>query len=93
MTKRYKSVWDAIEHDPHVAQHLKVRSELLIALQEHLRELKLTQEQIASKLGIHQPRVSDLMCGRIEQFSTDALINYASDAGLHVGLIVQAQHA
>lgn len=82
--KVYESVWDAIESDPHEAEHLKVRSGLLMALQEYLSAKKLNQAQIAKLLRIHQPRVSDLMAGKIELFSTDALIDYATDAGMKV---------
>lgn len=93
MSKRYKSVWDAIENDPHVAQHLKLRSELLITLQEHLRAMNKTQQEIADMLGVHQPRVSALFNGKVEDFSLDSLVDHAAHAGLQIALKTKPVHA
>ncbi len=87
--KKYRSVWDAIESDPETAASMKARSELLIAIQERLDRQKGTQAEKAVKLGVSQPRLNDLLRGRITKFSLDALVNLASRAGLRIALQVR----
>jgi len=81
---RFTSVWDAIEDTPREAASMKVRSELMIKLQETLRRQKLTQVQAAKLLGVTQPRVSDLMRGKIELFSMEMLIDMLTQVGVQV---------
>ncbi|AIO32052.1 XRE family transcriptional regulator [Burkholderia pseudomultivorans] len=88
--KRYPSVWDAIEGTPAEAENMKLRSELMIALKQRLAQLELSQAQAAQLLGVTQPRVSDLMRGKINLFGLDALVNMAAAAGLRVDLQVRA---
>ncbi|KVL26476.1 helix-turn-helix domain-containing protein [Burkholderia sp. MSMB1835] len=87
--ERYKSIWDAIEEQPAEAENMKLRSELMIALKQRLAQLELSQAQAARLLGVTQPRVSDLMRGKINLFALDALVNMAAAAGLHVELQVR----
>ena len=82
--KRFKSVWDAIEDTPEQAENMKLRSDLMMALQKRIMQLNLTQEQAAELLGVTQPRVSDLMRGKINLFALDILVNMTTAAGLHV---------
>ena len=82
--KRFKSVWDAIEDTPEQAENMKLRSGLMMALQKRITQLKLTQEQAAELLDVTQPRVSDLMRGKINLFALDILVNMTTAAGLHV---------
>ncbi len=82
--KRFKSVWDAIEDTPEQAENMRLRSDLMMALQKRITQLKLTQEQAAELLGVTQPRVSDLMRGKISLFALDFLVNMTTAAGLHV---------
>lgn len=82
--KRFKSVWDAIEDTPEQAENMKLRSDVMMALQKRITQLKLTQEQAAELLGVTQPRVSDLMRGKINLFALDILVNMTTAAGLHV---------
>lgn len=85
MTKqRFKSVWDAIEDTPEEAENMKLRSALMMALQKRIAQLKLTQAQAAKLLGVTQPRISDLMRGKIHLFALDILVNMVTAAGLHV---------
>lgn len=70
---------------------MKLRAGLMITLTEHIRDSGLSQAQAARLLGVTQPRVSDLMRGKINLFSLDALVNMAVAAGLHVEL--QVRHA
>lgn len=87
--QRFASVWDAIEDTAQEAENMKLRSGLMIALTEHIRDSGLSQAQAARVLGVTQPRVSDLMRGKINLFSLDALVNIAVAAGLHVELLVR----
>ena len=82
--KRFKSVWDAIEDTPEQAENMKLRSDLMMALQKRIMQLNLTQEQAAELLDVTQPRVSDLMRGKIGLFALDILVNMANAAGLRV---------
>jgi predicted XRE-type DNA-binding protein len=84
--QKFSSVWDAIEDTPGSAASMRARSGLLMALQEHLRASGMTQTEAAHLLGVTQPRVSDLMRGRIELFSLDALVDLLSRAGVQVRL-------
>jgi predicted XRE-type DNA-binding protein len=81
---RFASVWDAIERSPAEAASMKARSELMIAIGEVLDAWKVTQSVAARRLGITQPRLNDLVRGRIERFSLDALVDLAARAGLSV---------
>ncbi len=82
--KRYSNVWVAIENTPQEAAAMRARADLLIALQERLQALKLTQAESAKLLGVTQPRVSDLMRGRIDLFSVESLIDMLSRSGIKV---------
>ncbi len=63
---------------------LKARSELMMALQEQLKASGMTQTQAAKILGVTQPRISDLMRGRIDLFSLESLVDMITGAGLKV---------
>jgi predicted XRE-type DNA-binding protein len=80
--KRFASIWDAIEDSPKAAASMRARSELMIAIAGVLQEKGLSQTDAAAMLGVSQPRVSDLMRGKIERFSLDMLMDMASIAGL-----------
>ena len=82
--KRFASVWDAIENTPAEAENMKLRSALMIALKTHIKHRKWTQTEAAERLGVTQPRISDLMRGKIDLFGIDSLVNMATQAGLHV---------
>jgi predicted XRE-type DNA-binding protein len=61
-----------------------MRSRLLIAIEQRVRGWNVTQTEAAQRLGITQPRLNDLLRGKITNFSLDTLINLASQAGLAV---------
>lgn len=86
--QRFASVWDAVEDTPEEAENMKLRSVLLTALKNHLARSKMSQAQAAKLLGVTQPRVSDLMRGKINLFGLDALVNMATAAGLHIEMRV-----
>lgn len=86
--ERFASVWDAIEDTPAEAENMKLRSTLMMALKDHIARTGLNQSQAAKLFGVTQPRVSDLMRGKISLFGLDALVNMAAAAGLHVEMRV-----
>jgi predicted XRE-type DNA-binding protein len=91
MSQRFESVWDAIEDTPAQAENMKVRSALMIALKERIEAEGLSQANAAKLFGVTQPRISDLLRGKITLFSIDTLINMLAAAGLHIELqIAQA---
>lgn len=80
----FASVWEAIEDTPEEAENMKLRSRLMMSLKAYLVRTGLTQAQAAKKFGVTQPRISDLMRGKVNRFGLDALVNMAVAAGLHV---------
>jgi predicted XRE-type DNA-binding protein len=87
-SQRFSSVWDAIEDTPEEAENMKLRATLMMALTNHLTRTAMSQAQAAKLFGVTQPRVSDLMRGKISLFGLDALVNMATAAGLHVEMRV-----
>lgn len=87
--ERFASIWDAIEETPVTAGGMKVRSELMMALKDHIKAQGLSQADAATVFGVTQPRVSDLMRGKANLFGLDTLINMASAAGLRVEVRVR----
>jgi predicted XRE-type DNA-binding protein len=81
-------VWDAIENTPEQAANMRLRSELMIALKDHIARAGMSQAQAAQLFGVTQPRVSDLMRGKINLFALDALVNMATAAGLRIEMHV-----
>ena len=73
---------------PEEAANLKVRSDLMIRLSKLVDSRGLTQAEAATLFGVTQPRVSDLVRGKIERFSIDTLVAMLGNAGLKVQIIV-----
>lgn len=71
------------------AENLKLRAMLMVELEKYIREKGLTQKRAAERLGVTQPRISDLMRGKIELFSVDTLITMLTHAGLKVDVRVK----
>ncbi|BAJ82879.1 Xre family transcriptional regulator (plasmid) [Acidiphilium multivorum AIU301] len=86
--ERFNSIWDAIEDTPAEAENMKLRSTLMMALKDHIARAGLSQGQAAKLFGVTQPRISDLLRGKINLFGLDTLVNMAVAAGLHVELRV-----
>lgn len=81
---RYADVWDALEDTPEAAADMRLRSELMIRVQEEVIGWGLTQSAAAGRLGITQPWLNDLLRGRVGKFSLGALVDLAARAGLQV---------
>ncbi|NIE81057.1 helix-turn-helix domain-containing protein [Asaia sp. As-1742] len=84
----FASVWDALEDTPAEAENMKLRSALMMALEKRIRDCGWTQAEAARRLGVTQPRVSDLMRGKINVFAIDTLVNMLTSANLHVEMRV-----
>ena len=84
----FDNVWDALEDTPEAAASMTMRSDLLIALSEHVKGWKITQSEAAKRLGVTQPRLNDLLRGRINNFSLDAMVTLARKAGLPVKMTI-----
>lgn len=80
----FTSIWDAVSDTPAEAENMKLRSAMMIALKDHIMRQGLNQAQAAELLGVTQPRISDLIRGKIDLFSLDTLVNMLAAAGLHV---------
>jgi len=86
---RVQSVWDALEASPSEAANMRLRSELMIRLRDQIADWDTTQAAAAKRLGITQPRLNDLLRGRIDKFSLDALVSLIGKAGLVVRLQIK----
>jgi len=84
----FPSVWDALEDKPAAAENMKLRSTLMIAISEAVTAWHLSQTEAARRLNVTQPRLNDLLRGRIAKFSLDTLVALAGRAGLAVRLDV-----
>jgi predicted XRE-type DNA-binding protein len=71
------------------SENLRLRSDLMIELGKLITSRRLTQAKAAAMFGVSQPRVSDLMRGRIDRFSVDTLVAMLGSAGLRVRLVVK----
>jgi predicted XRE-type DNA-binding protein len=89
-TSTFANVWDAIEDSPEEAATMTMRSDVMIAIKEKVQNWKTTQAQAARRLGITQPRLNDLLHGKINKFSLDALLTLATRAGLKVKIDVRS---
>ena len=89
----FASVWDALEETAEAAAHMRLRSELAIVVRDAVEGWRLTQAEAARRLGVTQPRLNDLLRGRVGRFSLDALVGLAERAGLSVRLEVGREAA
>ena len=72
------------------AEYLTIRSRLMLEVDRFVEESGLTQREAAKKLGIDYPRLNDLLRGKIQKFSIDALVKMLSRIGVHVDVHVSA---
>jgi predicted XRE-type DNA-binding protein len=84
----FDSVFDALADTQAEAANMTARADLLLAIRERIKQWNLTQEDAAARLGLTRPRLNDLMRGKLDKFSLDALVNIAAAAGfrLHIEL-------
>jgi len=89
-TRTFANAWDALEDSPEDAANMTMRSNVMIAIKDTVRSWKTTQAQAARRLGITQPRLNDLLNGKISKFSLDTLMTLATRAGLKVKIEVRS---
>lgn len=82
----FDSVWDALSDTPEEAANLRLRSELMAAIADIIEAEGWTQAEAARRCGVTQPRMSDLLRGRVANFSLDALVNVAARLGWRVSV-------
>ena len=82
--KVYASVWDALADTPEQAANLRARAELMQQIAAIVKKNLWTQTEAAQRCGITQPRMNDLLRGRVSRFSLDALVNIATAIGRRV---------
>lgn len=83
-TDNYESVWDAVADTPEQAANLRARAELMQKIAAILKDSGWTQSEAAKHCGVTQPRINDLLRGRVSRFSLDALVNIATATGRRV---------
>jgi predicted XRE-type DNA-binding protein len=89
-SKEFSSVWDAIAETPEQAANLRARADLMRSITIIVKKAKWTQAEAARRCGVTQPRINDLMRGRISRFSIDALVNIAAHLGRRVRMKIEA---
>ena len=93
ITKSTGNVFEDLGFEGGEAENLRVRARLMAPLERSIRERGITQAEAARELGTTQARISELMNGKIQAFSIDALINMLDRAGLEVNVDVQPKNA
>jgi predicted XRE-type DNA-binding protein len=88
--KTYASVWDALADTPEQAANLQARADLMRQIAELIQAEGWKQVEAAERCGVTQPRINDLLRGRVSRFSLDALVNIATALGRRVSVELQA---
>ena len=86
----FESVFDALYDTAGEAANMKARAELMIGIRERVKGWGVPQEEAAARLGLTRPRLNDLLRGKIDKFSLDALVNIATAAGLTLHIELKA---
>jgi predicted XRE-type DNA-binding protein len=90
LTKSQGNVFRDVGFGPEEAASLKIRADLMVKLSAILERRKLTQAAAAKLMGVTQPRVSDLVRGKVDLFSIDTLIDMISRVGGTVQIAVRS---
>lgn len=88
--QEFANVWDALCDTPEEAANLTARSDLMIQITQIVKKSGWTQAEAARRCGVTQPRINDLLRGRIGRFSLDALVNIATALGRRVRITLRA---
>ncbi|MHB2078961.1 helix-turn-helix domain-containing protein [Pseudomonas sp. UBA6753] len=91
--ERSASVWDALADTPEEADNLRLRSQLMRILVKTVRAWDLPQKDAARRLHVTQPRLSELLNGKIDKFSLDVLVYLLANADLEVDFTVKEKLA
>jgi predicted XRE-type DNA-binding protein len=88
--EEFENVWDALADTPEEAANLTLRSDLMMKIETIVKKNGWTQAEAAKRCGVTQPRINDLLRGRISRFSLDALVNIAAALGRKVKVRLEA---
>ena len=89
-SESYASVWDALADTPGQAANLRARAELMQQIAAFVKRQDWTQAEAANHCGVAQPRINDLLRGRVSRFSLDALVNISTALGRRVRIDFEA---
>ena len=89
ITEGSDNIFRDLGFDEPEAENLKLRTDLMIRVEKFVLHSKLTQVEAAKELGITQPRLNQLLKGKIQLFSLDALVNMLAQAGMRVSMTVK----
>lgn len=84
--RRSGNVFLDIGFSPEESQNLQLRSDLMSTIEKFVKRSGMTQTDATHALGVGQPRLNDLLRGKIDKFSLDALVNMLGHAGMRVKL-------
>lgn len=87
----FESVWDALADTKQEAANLRARADLMHAIRTKVESWGVSQEEAAQRLGLTRPRLNDLLRGKMQKFSIDALVNVATAA--HLVLEIRVKEA
>jgi predicted XRE-type DNA-binding protein len=90
-TKGNENVFADCGFPPTEAENLRIRAKMMMALTGYIQERKITQSRAARIMGVSQPRISDLVRGKIGLFTIDTLVNMVTAAGLKVDVDITAR--
>ena len=89
ITRGSGNVFLDLGFSPDEAQNLHLRSDLMTRIEQFVKRSRMTQTAAARTLGVTQPRLNDLLRGKIDKFSLDALVNMLGHAGMRIELKVK----
>jgi predicted XRE-type DNA-binding protein len=93
VTKGNENVFVDCGFPPAEAENLRIRAKMMMALTGYIEERRLTQARAAKLMGVSQPRISNLIRGKIGLFTIDTLVNMVASAGLNVDIDITAGRA
>lgn len=88
MTEIFDNIWDALLDDPADRESCKIKSELMINVELFIKERSLTQGEAAELMGVSQPKISNIVNGRMDRITVDSLINMLAKVGITFDLKV-----
>ena len=91
--RRVPTAFEELGFPAEEAEHLRIRADLMIALAQLIEDREWTQAEAARRLGVAQPRISDLVRGKIERFTIDTLVTMLSHAGADVTVTVKRRRS
>ena len=90
---RHANVFDALADDVGVAENLKIRAQLMNELSYYIERHNLTQARAGELFEVGQPRISDLVRGKIERFTIDMLVNMLARTGKQIDVKIKSEAA